>query len=116
MLVDGVNLLRGQVSELPQSGEVDFNLTWGWTTPDADVVYDFEWTGKTIFNFPGPNEVDYGVGSREIRSALTDFLYIGCEKPGGESVYMAGPGSLEVIFLKIIKLPPEFWKAAGLHL
>ena len=56
--------------------------------------------GKPVFRIPGPNEVDYGVESREIRSALTDFKYIGSEKRGDESVYMAGPGSLEVIFLE----------------
>ena len=83
-----------------KTGEVEFDLTWDWTTPDADMVYYFEWTGKTIFRIPGPNEVDYGVESREIRSALTDFQYIGSEKRGDESVYMAGPGSLEVIFLE----------------
>ena len=83
-----------------KTGDVEFDLTWGWTTPDADVVYDFEWTGKTVFRVPGPNEVDYGVESREIRSALSDFKHVGSEKWGGESVYMAGPGSLEVIFLE----------------
>ena len=83
-----------------KTGGVDFDLTWDWTTPDADVVNDFEWTGKTIFRIPGPNEVDYGVESREIRSALTDFKHVGSEKRGDESVYMAGPGSLEVIFLE----------------
>ena len=83
-----------------KNGDVEFDLTWDWTTPDADVVNDFEWTGKTVFRIPGPNEVDYGVESREIRSALTDFKYIGSEKRGDESVYMAGPGSLEVIFLE----------------
>ena len=83
-----------------KTGDVEFDLTWDWTTPDADVVNDFEWTGKTVFRIPGPNEVDYGVESREIRSALTDFKYIGPEKRGDESVYMAGPGSLEVIFLE----------------
>ena len=83
-----------------KTGDVEFDLTWDWTTPDADVVNDFEWTGKTIFRIPGPNEVDYGVESREIRSALSDFKYIGSEKRGDESVYMAGPGSLEVIFLE----------------
>ena len=83
-----------------KTGDVEFDLTWDWTTPDADVVNDFEWTGKTVFRIPGPNEVDYGVESREIRSALTDFKYIGSEKRGDESVYMAGPGSLEVIFLE----------------
>jgi len=79
-----------------KTGDVEFDLTWDWTTPDADAVYDFEWTGKTVFRIPGPNEVDYGVESREIRSALTDFKYVGSEKWGDESVYMAGPGSLEV--------------------
>ena len=83
-----------------KTGDVEFDLTWDWTTPGADVVYDFEWTGKTVFRIPGPNEVDYGVESREIRSALTDFKYVGSEKRGDESVYMAGPGSLEVIFLE----------------
>ena len=83
-----------------KTGDVEFDLTWDWTTPDADVVNDFQWTGKTIFRIPGPNEVDYRVESREIRSALTDFKYVGSEKRGGESVYMAGPGSLEVIFLE----------------
>ena len=83
-----------------KTGDVEFDLTWDWTTPDADMVYDFEWTGKTVFRIPGPNEVDYGVESREIRSALTDFKYVGSEKRGDESVYMAGPGSLEVIFLE----------------
>ena len=83
-----------------KTGDVEFDLTWDWTTPDADVVNDFEWTGKTIFRIPGPNEVDYGVESREIRSALTDFKYVRSEKRGDESVYMAGPGSLEVIFLE----------------
>ena len=83
-----------------KTGDVEFDLTWDWTTPDADVTNDFEWTGKTVFRIPGPNEVDYGVESREIRSALTDFKYIGSEKRGDESVYMAGPGSLEVIFLE----------------
>jgi hypothetical protein len=29
---------------------------------------------------------------------LSDFICIGSEKRGGESVHMAGPGSLEVIF------------------
>jgi len=33
--------------------DVEFDLTWDWTTPDADVVNDFEWTGKTIFRIPG---------------------------------------------------------------
>ena len=75
-----------------KTGDVEFDLTWDWTTPDADMIYDFEWTG--------PNEVDYGVESREIRSALTDFNYTGSEKRGDESVYVAGPGSLEVIFLE----------------
>ena len=53
-----------------KTGDVEFDLTWDWTTPDADVVNDFEWTGKTVFRIPGPNEVDYGVESREIRSAF----------------------------------------------
>jgi len=83
-----------------KTGDVEFDLTWDWTTPGADVVNDFEWTGKTVFRIHGPNEVDYGVESREIRSALTDFKYIGSEKRGDESVYVAGPGSLEVIFLE----------------
>ena len=83
-----------------KTGDVEFDLTWDWTTPDADVVNGFEWTGKTVFRIPGPNEVDYGVESREIRSASTDFKYVGSEKQGDESVYMAGPGSLEVIFLE----------------
>ena len=83
-----------------QTNEVEFDLTWDWTTPDADVIQDFEWTGKTVFSFLGPNEVDYGIESREIRSALSDLNYIGSEKRGGESVYMAGPGSLEVVFLE----------------
>ena len=38
--------------------------------------------GKVFFRIPGPNEVDYGVESREIRSALTDYKYIGSEKRG----------------------------------
>ena len=83
-----------------KTGDVEFDLTWDWTTPDADMIYDFEWAGKTVFRIPGPNEVDYGVESREIRSALTDLNYTGSEKRGDESVYMAGPGSLEVIFLE----------------
>ena len=41
-----------------------------------------------------------GLSHGEIRSALTDFNYTGSEKRGDESVYMAGPGSLEVIFLE----------------
>ena len=83
-----------------QNGEVEFDLTWDWITPDADVINDSQWRGKTIFRIPGPNEVDYGIMSREIRSALADFQYIGSEKRGDENVYMAGPGSLEVIFLE----------------
>jgi len=83
-----------------KTGDVEFDLTWDWTTPDADIVNGFEWTGKTVFRIPGPNEADYGAESREIRSASTDFKYVGSEKQGDESVYMAGPGSLEVIFLE----------------
>ena len=83
-----------------KTNEVEFDLTWDWTTPDVDVIQDFEWTGKTVFRIPGPNKVDYGIESREIRSALTDFKYIGSEKRGDEGVYMAGRGSLEVVFLE----------------
>ena len=32
-----------------KTGDVEFDLTWDWTTPDADMIYDFEWTGKTVF-------------------------------------------------------------------
>ena len=35
-----------------KTGDVEFDLTWDWTTPDADVVNDFEWTGKTVFRIP----------------------------------------------------------------
>ena len=41
--------------------EAEFNLTWDWTTPDADVIQNFEWTGKAVFRIPGPNEVDHGI-------------------------------------------------------
>jgi hypothetical protein len=59
------------------TGDVEFDLTWDWTTPDAYITFDFGWTGKYVFRIPGPNEVDYGIGSREVRSALTDFKYVG---------------------------------------
>ena len=34
-----------------KNGDVEFDLTWDWTTPDADVVNDFEWTGKLSSGF-----------------------------------------------------------------
>ena len=83
-----------------KTGDVEFDLTWGWTTPDADMTFDFEWTGKSVFRIPGPNGVDYGIESRENSLALADFKYVGSEMRGDESVCMAGPGSLEVIFLE----------------
>ena len=73
-----------------KGGEVEFDSTWDWTTPGADVLQEASWTGKSIFRIPGPNEVDYGVESQEIRSAFTDFQYIGSEKRGDESVFMVG--------------------------
>ena len=94
------NLARQRYTIMQHDGKVDFDLTWDWTTPLSDLFQDFEWTGKTVFRIPGPNEVDYGIESREIKSALTDDQYIGNERIGDESIYMVGPGSLEVVFLE----------------
>ena len=65
------NLARQRYTIMQHDEKVDFDLTWDWTTPLSDLFQDFEWTGKTVFRIPGPNEVDYGIESREIKSALT---------------------------------------------
>ena len=99
-----------------KTGDVEFDLTWDWTTPEADVVNDFEWTGKIVFRIPGPNEVDYGVESREIRSALTDFKYIGSEKRGDASVCTwQDPVVLRSFSLRTTKRPFESLRVEGHH-
>ena len=94
-----------------KSGEVEFDLTWDWTTPDAGVIYDLEWTEKPSSEFPDPMKSVLGL-SHEKSNQL--FLILS-EKRGDESVYMAGPGSLEVISWKTIKLPSEFLKVIKTH-
>ena len=88
--------------------DVEFDLKWDWTTPDADVVYDFEWTGKTVFRAPGPNEVDYGVESREIRSALTDFKHVGVRVCTWQDQVV-----LRLFSLRTTKPPLGFLKVVG---
>ena len=59
-----------------------------------------EWTGMTIFRLPGPNEIDYGVESREIRNALTDSCYVGQGREGSMDIYLIGKGTFEMVFLE----------------
>ena len=98
--IDLTNLTRQRYPIMQHDEKIDFDITWDWTSPLSDVFQDFEWTGKSVFRIPGPNEVDYGIESREIKSALTDNQYVGNERIGDESIYMVGPGSLEVVFLE----------------
>ena len=93
-----------------KTGDVEFDLTWDWRTPDADVVNDFEWTGKTVFRIPGPNEVDYGVESREIRSALNT---LGLKSGGMKVCTWQDPVVLKSFSLRTTKQPFEFLRVGG---
>ena len=56
--------------------------------------------GKLFSGFLDPTKSTTGSSHERLDQLLliSNFKYIGSEKRGGESVYMAGPGSLEVVF------------------
>ena len=62
-----------------KDGTFDADVSWDWSSRDGQRVMKGKWTGMTVFRIPGPNEIDYGVESREIRNALTDSCYVGQE-------------------------------------
>ena len=67
-------------------------------------------TGKTVFRIAGPNEIDYGVGSREIRNALTDFKYAGDGQQGMNDIYLVGARAFEMVLLEL-----GYWNQAFLE-
>ena len=91
---------RYSVIKYVQSEDLDFDLSWDWTIPGNKKVLQDKWTGKTYFRVSGPNDVDFGIESREIRDALTDLQYIGSERTGLDDVYLVGSGSFQPIVLE----------------
>ena len=92
-------------------GTVDFDLTWSWQE-DRSRALKGPWTGKTVFRFPGTNEVDYGIEAREVRHASTDTSYIGCESPTSMSL---DQGHSRSCFLKTIRQPFASWSLESRH-
>ena len=72
---------------------------WDWCNAKCKLLKE-PWTGKTIFRIAGPNEIDYGVESREIRNALTDFKYAGDGQQGANDIYLVGTGAFEMVLLE----------------
>ena len=64
-----------------KDGSFETFVVWDWCNAKCKLLKE-PWTGKTIFRIAGPNEIDYGVESREIRNALTDFKYAGDGQQG----------------------------------
>ena len=69
-------------------------------SPNIRTVQPGGTEGVTVFRIPGPNEVDYGVESREIRNALTDSCYVGQGREGSMDIYLIGKGAFEMVFLE----------------
>ena len=83
-----------------KDGSFDADVSWDWSSREGQRVMKSEWTGMTIFRIPGPNEIDYGVESREIRNALTDSCYVGQGREGSMDIYLIGKGTFEMVFLE----------------
>ena len=92
-------LSRQRYTIMNLKDDLEFDLTWDWTSPYASRITD-SWTGKTIFRISGPDEVDYGIESREIRCGLTDEKYVGTERVGQNDIYLIGQGDFEPIVLE----------------
>ena len=82
-----------------KDGSIETFVVWDWCNANKKVLRE-PWTGKTVFRIAGPNEMDYGVESREIRNALTDFKYAGDGQQGMNDIYLVGAGASEMVLLE----------------
>ena len=97
-----------------KDGTFDADVSWDWSSRDGQRAMKGEWTGMTVFRIPGPNEIDYGVESREIRNALTDSCYVGQGREGSMDIYLIGKRELsKSCFWKIIRRPLESLNQVG---
>ena len=80
-------------------GTVDFDLTWSWQE-DRSRALKGPWTGKTVFRFPGTNEVDYGIEAREVRHASTDTSTLVASGKASADIHVIGSGPFEIVFLE----------------
>ena len=97
-----------------KDGSFETFVMWDWCNAGSKLLRE-PWTGKTIFRIAGPNEIDYGVGSREIRNVLTDFKYARTDNREQMTYTLLEPERLKWSYWRTIKRPFEYWNRVVLQ-